>query len=80
MDNEGPDTAVALVPSGADDVEAASGGPSLTAQVDKIKEELEMEPTMKMPSAIRAANAQMGLPDEGTWPQQAAALIAALGV
>ena len=52
----------------------------LAAQVGQIKEFLQLDAAMTAPVALREANAQMGLPCEGTLPEQAAALIAALGI
>ena len=47
-------------------------------QVDQIKAALELYTGQcHLRVAIREANRQMGLPDEGTWLQQVAALIAA---
>ena len=51
-----------------------------TAQVDQIKGLLQIAPSVPIPAAIREANAQMGLPTKGTLPEQAAALMAALGI
>jgi hypothetical protein len=55
-------------------------GGGLKAQVDQIKAALTMDPAMAMPAAIKEANAQMGLDDQGTLPEQVAKLMAALGI
>ena len=52
----------------------------MAAQVDKVKAFLALDDALPAPAAIREANAQMGLRNVGTLPEQVAALLAALGV
>merc|ERR1712087_214370 len=52
----------------------------LVGQVDKIKEELGFESSLKTAIALHKANEMMGLPSEGPLPAQAAKLLAALGI
>ncbi len=59
---------------------AGGGGTGLAAQVGQIKAALTLDPAMPLPAAIKEANSQMGLPNEGTLPDQATALMAALGL
>ena len=52
----------------------------MSPQVARVKEALQLEPTLHIPAAIREANRQMGLPNEGTLPAQMDALMEALGI
>ena len=53
----------------------------LLQQVQRIKEALGLdEPTAPALPALKKANELMGLPSEGTLPEQAAKLLQALGI
>ena len=53
---------------------------SLKEKVDKIKEGLELDAALPIPAAIKQANELMELPNTGSLPAQAAALIEAIGL
>jgi hypothetical protein len=59
---------------------AAPEGPSLAQKVSRIKTALLLDASLPMPVAISQANTQMGLPSQSTLPDQADALIRALGI
>ena len=51
----------------------------LLQQVQLIKESLELDPALPPPSAIKQANEMMGIPPQGSLPEQADTLLKALG-
>ena len=55
-------------------------GEGLVQQVQMIKETLSIDAKVAPPMAIKQANELMGLPNEGTLPEQAEKLMEALGL
>ena len=61
-------------------VETAAGAGTLVDKLARISRSLELNQAEAIPTAIRQANEMMGLMAIGTLPQQADALLAALGI
>ena len=67
-------------PARAPEQPATAARLTMADKVARIKEELGLDGALSVKDAIKEANEQMGLEGEGSLPQQASALLAALEI